>query len=151
MLGAMPIEEEDRRRLGQLVAARRHELRLTKEAAARAGEMSSITWKRVEDGLTVRDVSYTGVERALNWKLGSCLRNLTARAEPEIAGTGGTGPGAVPAAASDEAAAAFGRAMRGITELDIDEDDRAKVISDVTDLYRHMLTAGRAHPASQHD
>lgn len=38
-----------------------------KEAAARNAGINSITWKRVEDGLPVRDTSLRAIEKALGW------------------------------------------------------------------------------------
>jgi DNA-binding XRE family transcriptional regulator len=60
--------DDARQRLGELVAARRKQLGLGKEAAARLANISSITWKRIEDGLTVRDPSYVAASMALGWE-----------------------------------------------------------------------------------
>ncbi len=59
--------DDARRRLGDLVAARRKELGLSKEAAARLAGISSITWKRIEDGDGVRDAKYASASAALGW------------------------------------------------------------------------------------
>lgn len=63
-------------RLAKRVQLRRQQLRLGIEPAARLAEMSKDTWKRVEAGLNVRPASYTGIETALQWALGSCKRVL---------------------------------------------------------------------------
>lgn len=64
----------DLAQLATLVQGRRLELRLGIEPAAKLAGMSKDTWKRVEAGLKVRDASYTGIEKALHWATGSCLR-----------------------------------------------------------------------------
>ena len=63
-------------RLAERVTLRRNQLRLGIEPAAKRAEMSKDTWKRVEAGLNVRATSYTGIETALQWAVGSCLRIL---------------------------------------------------------------------------
>jgi hypothetical protein len=62
--------------LADRVQLRRKQLRLGIEPAAKLAEMSKDTWKRVEAGLNVRPTSYTGIETALQWALGSCQRIL---------------------------------------------------------------------------
>lgn len=57
--------------LAEVVGGRRRELRLSKEEAARRGEMSVKTWTSVEEGRPVRDTTYVGVETALDWERGS--------------------------------------------------------------------------------
>jgi hypothetical protein len=63
-------------RLATLVQKRRTELRLGTEPAAKLGGISKDTWKRVEAGQKVWDRSYAGVDAALRWATGSCLRVL---------------------------------------------------------------------------
>lgn len=63
-------------RLATLVQKRRTELRLGIEPAAKLGGISKDTWKRVEGGQKVWDRSYAGVDVALQWAVGSCLRVL---------------------------------------------------------------------------
>lgn len=57
--------------LAEVVGARRRELRLSKEEAARRGSMSVKTWTSVEEGRPVRDTTHVGVEEALEWERGS--------------------------------------------------------------------------------
>ena len=64
----------DLQALALAVTRRRLTLGLTKEAAARKVDMSSITWKRVEDALPVRDDSYAKIEQALGWVPGSAAQ-----------------------------------------------------------------------------
>ncbi|GAA1887541.1 hypothetical protein GCM10009837_06550 [Streptomyces durmitorensis] len=66
----------DLARLAKLVEARRKELRLGIEPAAKLASMSKDTWKRVEAGLNVRPTTYTGIEKALHWAVRSCQRIL---------------------------------------------------------------------------
>lgn len=63
-------------RLAALTQKRRTELRLGIEPAAKLGGISKDTWKRVEAGQKVWDRSYAGVDAALQWAGGSCLRVL---------------------------------------------------------------------------
>lgn len=63
-------------RLATLVQNRRTELRLGIEPAAKLGGISKDTWKRVEAGQKVWDRSYAGIDEALQWAPGSCLRIL---------------------------------------------------------------------------
>lgn len=64
----------DLERLADAVTARRRALKLGIEPAARAAGISKDTWKRVEGGLKVRDTKYAGIEGALHWAPGSCMR-----------------------------------------------------------------------------
>jgi hypothetical protein len=59
-------------RLGQLVARRRAVLRLDVLPAARLADISTKTWRNVEQGHSVRATTYTGIEIALEWEIGSC-------------------------------------------------------------------------------
>lgn len=58
---------------------------MTKEAAARIAGISSITWKRVEDGQAVQDVKLAAIERTLEWPAGAA-RRLMAGGSVEEAG-----------------------------------------------------------------
>jgi hypothetical protein len=51
------MDAEERKELGRQVAAARIRAGLGKEGAARKASVSSITWKKVEDGLNVSDVN----------------------------------------------------------------------------------------------
>lgn len=65
MLMLMSYTDEDRRRIAQKVRRARVEKNLDKEPAARAAKVNSITWKRVEDAESVRDVSLGKILRSL--------------------------------------------------------------------------------------
>lgn len=55
------VDDQELRRLGLLVAVERQRAGLSKEAAARKAKISSITWKRVEDGLRVQDAKLRAI------------------------------------------------------------------------------------------
>ncbi|MFE7510112.1 helix-turn-helix domain-containing protein [Streptomyces sp. NPDC057540] len=63
----------DLHRLAEYVRLRRTHLDLGVEPAARAAGISKDTWKRVENGLVVRDTKYAGIERVLQWAPGGCM------------------------------------------------------------------------------
>lgn len=63
------IEDAEREKLGQDVAAMRVQRGWSKEEAARRAGVSSITWKRVEDGLRVQDAKLGRVVQALGYYL----------------------------------------------------------------------------------
>ncbi|NWF25303.1 hypothetical protein HW130_03320 [Streptomyces sp. PKU-EA00015] len=60
-------------RLAKAVKARRLQLHPSRLAAANAAGVSKDTWQRVEEGLSVRDVSYAKMDPALGWVVGSCM------------------------------------------------------------------------------
>lgn len=62
---AEKLSKADLERVGEVVAQRRTEFGWGKEQAAREAGISSITWKRVEDGLPVQDAKLASVFRAL--------------------------------------------------------------------------------------
>lgn len=69
----------------------RRRQRLTVEAAAARAGMSSTTWQRVEDGLTVRSLTYRGAEEVLGLEggvLDELLAGTAAWSEVEDSGRG---------------------------------------------------------------
>lgn len=74
--------DDMRRRLGEMVTARREELGLTKEAAARLARISSITWKKVEDGVQVMDPKYATISSVLWADAGAIKDYLTGGPDP---------------------------------------------------------------------
>lgn len=72
MMWDMPRDAVDLRRLAKAVTLRRTALRLSVDEAARRAPMSNTTWHRVEDGLSVRDTSYSRVDGVLDWPPGTC-------------------------------------------------------------------------------
>lgn len=84
--------------LAESVRQRREELGLSQKAAAAAGGLSAMTWNRVEvQAKSVKPLSYSGVERALDWAPGSIRAFLGGGALPDLAPTApastDTGPG----------------------------------------------------------
>jgi hypothetical protein len=69
-------------RLAEIVRDRRTGLGLTITAAAHAAGLSKDTFKRVENGETVRENSYMNVDDALRWQVGSC-RAVLAGGDPQ--------------------------------------------------------------------
>jgi transcriptional regulator with XRE-family HTH domain len=59
------MDEQEARDLGERVAAARLARKLSKEGAARLSDVSTITYKRIEDGKSVRDTSLAQVLDAL--------------------------------------------------------------------------------------
>jgi DNA-binding XRE family transcriptional regulator len=74
--------------LGKIAVAvidARNERGWTKEEAGRKAGISSITWKRVEDGEKVRETTYRAMESAFGWTVGSVDR-VGQGAEPILTG-----------------------------------------------------------------
>jgi hypothetical protein len=63
----------DLARLGARVKAHRVQKYSGRKQAADAGGITKDTWQRIEEGRPARDGSYLGVERALDWAVGSCV------------------------------------------------------------------------------
>lgn len=77
------LTEEQLIRLGVALEQARLDRGWSKEEAARRANLSSITWKRVEDGLKVQPNKLRAIERAIGWAGGSA--DAVARGgEPEI-------------------------------------------------------------------
>ena len=86
---AWPCEDvhmstDDLPRLARAVKARRLALGLARLKAASEADISKDTWKRVEDGLPVRELSYAAIDPVLGWAVGSCDA-IRAGGEPTIA------------------------------------------------------------------
>lgn len=73
--------DEARARLGEYVRRRRRYLRLTIDEAAALGQMSPTTWSRVETAKAVRDLTYGGIDKPLQWEAGSA-DNVLAGGDP---------------------------------------------------------------------
>lgn len=67
----MQYTDDERQRIGRAVEARRVDLGWGKEEAARRAKISSITWKKVEDGLPVQATKLRRIESTLGWGIGS--------------------------------------------------------------------------------
>lgn len=76
-------------RLAQRVKERRLELGLASEKAARSVGMSKDTWRRVERGESVRELTYARIEHVLQWAQGSCAAIRAGRESISIEEAGG--------------------------------------------------------------
>lgn len=81
--------------LGQRVRARRIAANLSIDAAAKKGDVSPVTWSRVELGRPVRELTFASVERVLSWPPGACRAYLDTGKEPPktVTGKAHFGPG----------------------------------------------------------
>lgn len=126
-------------RLAEAVTARRKALKLGIEPAARAAGISKDTWKRVEAGLSVRDVTYTSVEVALQWAPGSCSRVLAGK-EPIISAPSDADPDVrITEIPSEELERAVGDAVRSAvmaTRGDLTGDEILKLNEKVMEELR---------------
>lgn len=78
------MEDLDRARIAEAVKAARVARGWSKEEAARQAKISSITWKRVEDGLRVQDVKLRAIENTFGWEYGSVQRISVGRPPVEV-------------------------------------------------------------------
>jgi len=85
MLLHMPYVEEERRTIAGVVREARIARRLDKEPASRAAEVSSITWKRVEDGESVRDASLSKILASLDLPPAAEILSTDTHVEPPAA------------------------------------------------------------------
>lgn len=92
------------KRLARLVAQRRVELGWHKADAAKRAELTITTYSRIESGLTVRDVTYAKLERALGWAPGACLAILEGAERAQPAGEVSDGVRYVPAESAEDGA-----------------------------------------------
>lgn len=78
------MNADDRRRLGLEVASRRTQKGWSKEKAAREAGVSSITWKRVEDGEVVQDASLAVILGAVGLSMHGDVLALDAPPQRDI-------------------------------------------------------------------
>lgn len=103
---ALP-DADDLQRLALLVAQRRVQLGWHKADAATASELTITTYMRVEKGLSVRDVTYAKIERALGWAPGACQAVLDGATQAQLAGTVVEGVRYAPVSASTDSEGAL--------------------------------------------
>ncbi|TVL89833.1 hypothetical protein [Streptomyces sp. SAJ15] len=101
---------KDLARLAAAVKSRRHELGITRLAAATAAGMAKGTWQRVEEGAPVREMNYAKIEKVLRWASGSCIATRGG-GEPLPVEPGAT-EGVLIASASPELEAAVSQAVQ---------------------------------------
>ncbi|MER6098419.1 hypothetical protein ABT154_21675 [Streptomyces sp. NPDC001728] len=71
--------------LAKAVKKRRIELALGYKRAANDAGIAPDTWKRIETGLPVREISYAKVDPVLHWAPGSCTAVLDGRSPVLVA------------------------------------------------------------------
>lgn len=98
-------------RLATRVKAHRHEQYPSRDAAATAAGVTRNTWKRVEEGLEVRELTYAKVDKALGWVTGSCVL-IAEGGEPFLAAEFPPYAPAVPVLSEEEARKAAYEAAR---------------------------------------
>lgn len=65
--------DRDLDRLARVATERRLELGLARNKTALEIGISKSTWKRLEQGLPIREMNYAKIEGALQWAVGSCV------------------------------------------------------------------------------
>lgn len=85
---APPFDESALQRLATLVIQRRSSLGMNKIDVARAAQIQINTYSKVEEGKSVRPVTYGKVEPVIGWAKGSCLEILHGAAGPTLAQPG---------------------------------------------------------------
>jgi hypothetical protein len=78
----MASHKDDLTRIGKVVERERINRGWNKEDAARRAGISSITWKRVEDGQRVQDTKRRAIEEVFGWDYGSLT--AAAKGQPPI-------------------------------------------------------------------
>jgi hypothetical protein len=71
--------------LAKAVKKRRTDLGLAYKKAAKEAGIAPETWKRIETGLPVRELSYTKVDPVLGWAPGSCAAVLNGNSPVPVA------------------------------------------------------------------
>lgn len=97
-------------RLAERVKRHRMELYPSRLAAANAVGISKDTWRRVEDGLDVREQTYVKIDKALGWAAGSCMV-IAEGGEPVLADGSGASAPARPAPGASLSADAVRKAL----------------------------------------
>ncbi|MEV6790868.1 hypothetical protein AB0M87_02480 [Streptomyces sp. NPDC051320] len=75
-----------RLRLARLVVQHRTKLGWHKSHAAEAADLTITTYMRVEKGQSVRDVTYTKIERGFGWAPGACMAVIEGAPDLQEAG-----------------------------------------------------------------
>lgn len=133
-------------RLAQRVKERRLELGIARDKGARGVGMSKDTWKRVEEGAPVRDLSYARLEQALQWAAGSCAAILDGKEPITVEEAAGGVIATIPDALESEVREAVtlatvattssltGNEIRALSEEVMKELRKRGVLPDVPDL-----------------
>lgn len=92
--------DDDLPRLARAVKQRRLALGLARLKAAREASISKDTWKRVEEGKPVREMTYAAIDPVLGWAVGSC-DSIRAGGSPTVVAPSGADPAVTLADISD--------------------------------------------------
>ncbi|MEK9524084.1 helix-turn-helix domain-containing protein [Streptomyces venezuelae] len=90
--------------LAKAVKTRRIELGFGYKSAAKEAGIAPDTWKRIETGQPVRELSYAKVDPVLHWAPGSCLAVLAGKSPVPVEpaeGASGVSISPIPAEALD--------------------------------------------------
>lgn len=101
---APPYDESALQRLATLVIQRRSSLGMNKIDVARAAQIQINTYSKVEEGKSVRAVTYGKIEPVIGWARGSCLDILRGAAGATLVEPGPAGIAVSPVREGDLAA-----------------------------------------------
>jgi transcriptional regulator with XRE-family HTH domain len=101
---APPYDESALQRLATLVIQRRSSLGMNKIDVARAAQIQINTYSKVEEGKSVRPVTYGKIEPVIGWARGSCLEILRGAAGATLVERGPAGIAVSPVREGDLAA-----------------------------------------------
>lgn len=125
------------RALAQAVKRRRLALQLARLRAANLAGMSKDTWRRVEEGKPVREMTYAAIEPVLHWAQGSC-ETVLAGGQPVPVEPSRVDPAVTVADVSEETRGEAARrivesASIGYTELSASEVRKlsARIVEDL--------------------
>jgi hypothetical protein len=98
---APPYDESALQRLATLVIQRRSSLGMNKIDVARAAQIQINTYSKVEEGKSVRPVTYGKIEPVIGWARGSCLEILRGAAGATVIDAGPAGVAVSPVRPGD--------------------------------------------------
>lgn len=131
--------------LAKVVKKRRIELGLAYKTAAKQAGISPETWKRIETGQPVRELSYAKVDPVLQWAPGSCIAASEGRAPVPVApaeGAPGISISPMPSEALDAAKDVVQLAAIATTSGLTADEIRALSERVVADLKKNGLLGG---------
>lgn len=123
-------------RLAKSVKAHRMQAFPSRDAAAETAGITRNTWKRVEEGLEVRESTYAKIDKALGWSIGSCI-TITEGGNPVLVddSPAGAAPAPVTPMTEDEARRAVFEAARAkmpastpIGDIDAFSDELVEIL-----------------------
>jgi len=126
----------DYERLAVLARKRRAELGLAlNDTNAKAGQISKMTWQRVEKGLLIRDTNYVKIDGLLQWAPGSCIQ-VAEGGEPvlvdDVAGAPGIQKSPVPRDVID-------REARDVVQLALIATAKGTTAEEIRDMSERVV------------